>query len=149
MNRVLMLLLWIISEICGISAGNLSCYQCTRDKNVECGNEDLKPCSSISDRCAIHISKSAKDGFSVKRECGLAPCGFDDEMVNRGLGLDNCDRSKEEYSCTYCCKQSGCNRNDSNGKIPSLTLIVFMLITLLNLARDFIPPYFTTNSNNN
>lgn len=46
----------------------------------------------------------------MKKECGLGPCGFEDDMVNKGLGLaDQCDRSKDEYFCVFCCRESGCN----------------------------------------
>lgn len=151
---------FFISDL--INAENFTCYQCKRKTNVECGEEDLLPCSPIYDRCVTHITKDSKiicliiyyndvnvisftgsGDFTIKRECGLAPCGFNDAMVDKGLGLDNCDRSKHEYSCILCCKGNGCNKSGANSlrdpfRIVSLTLV---LIVIINLAKNYFPPY--------
>lgn len=91
-----------------------------------------------------------KTGLVINRKCGLAPCTFDDELMAKGLGM-NCDRSKENYSCTFCCKGDGCNRNGASSKrtwsrIFLLAGIVFVCI--LNVAKDFIPPYVMAENTN-
>jgi len=40
--------------------GNLTCYQCTKYKNEECGSESLLPCPPSKDRCVTHISKDGE-----------------------------------------------------------------------------------------
>ncbi|KAK4875232.1 hypothetical protein RN001_011654 [Aquatica leii] len=95
------------------SSPNISCYQCIKHIDEECSKEDLKPCPAFSDRCVTHISKTADLGFTIKRECGLGPCGFDDLMTNKGLGMDTCDQSNDEYFCLFCCQENGCNHNSA------------------------------------
>ncbi|GLV32837.1 hypothetical protein CBL_00456 [Carabus blaptoides fortunei] len=132
---------WITSALFFISIGgieaatnNLTCYQCTKNANEECGEETLLPCPPVSDRCVTHITKDAKNGFSIKRECGLGPCGFNDDMMNRGLGLDGCDRSKDEYFCVFCCRDSGCNKSKAPLPVPSVTsLLAALSILLVNI----------------
>lgn len=71
----------------------------------------------------------------MKRECGLAPCGFDDEMVAKGLGMGGtCDRSKDEYFCFYCCSHDGCNKNVA-GKVRFSS---FILVTITVFSSIFI-----------
>ncbi|CAH1375323.1 hypothetical protein MTP99_016792 [Tenebrio molitor] len=128
-NSVLILL--ATSLISGEST-NLTCYQCTRNTNTECDPHELLPCPSVSDRCVTHISKNDENGFSIKRECGLGPCGFDDDMVNKGLGFGNCDRSREEYFCILCCRDSGCNKSGSTSVTsPNLLLLITFLFNLM------------------
>ncbi|KAF5307675.1 hypothetical protein FQR65_LT06730 [Abscondita terminalis] len=91
----------LIDLIIQATPNNISCYQCIKHVDEECPIESLKPCPTYSDRCVKHISKTADKGFTIKRECGLGPCGFDDLMTNRGLGMDNCDRSSDEYFCYF------------------------------------------------
>lgn len=43
-----------------IKTENLTCYQCARKSNVECGEADLLPCSPVYDRCVTHITKDSK-----------------------------------------------------------------------------------------
>lgn len=124
----------------------------------------MLPCPHISDRCVTHISKdgkyvqikrsnflirffSARKGFSIKRECGLGPCEFNDEMANKGLGFDKCDRSKDEYFCVFCCRESGCNKNNSLYTQPSLLLLLLSLIfvVILNVIKNYQPPYIAEN----
>ncbi|XP_076266423.1 uncharacterized protein LOC143200051 isoform X2 [Rhynchophorus ferrugineus] len=132
------------------SSSNLSCYQCVKPTEAECGLEDLKPCSSRYDRCAIHITKSKVTGLEVRRECGLAPCLFDDEMAAKGLGM-NCDRSKEDYMCTSCCKGNGCNKNNQSVTRPSsfLLFLAIIFICIISVIRDFIPPYVMSDTDTN
>ncbi|XP_030760942.1 uncharacterized protein LOC115886052 [Sitophilus oryzae] len=140
----------LLTFVYGISASNLTCYQCIKNnENEECGPEYLLPCPSSSDRCVIHFTKT-KNSFVVKRECGLAPCAFDDEMAVRGLGM-NCDRSRKEYFCTSCCKENGCNRNSATTIKLHNVLIFFTIafICILNLFRDFIPPFVQSENMNN
>ncbi|XP_073984231.1 uncharacterized protein [Rhodnius prolixus] len=111
--------------------GNLSCYQCTKKTSEPCPEENLLPCPSNRDRCVTHISKDANNGFVLKRECGLGPCGFEDDMVNRGLGLDHCDTSKDEYFCVFCCKESGCNKDSLSSSPHPLIIFIFFSIALL------------------
>jgi hypothetical protein len=66
---------------------------------------------------------SAQNGFTLKRECGLGPCGFEDTNVKRGLGMDVCDRSKATYFCVFCCTQSGCNKAGAAMVWPSVRLL--------------------------
>ncbi|KAK9504208.1 hypothetical protein O3M35_010593 [Rhynocoris fuscipes] len=54
-------------------------------------------------------------------------------MVNRGLGLDQCDTSKDEYFCVFCCKESGCNR-DILTSSPH-PLIIFTALSIAHLIR--------------
>ncbi|XP_066154134.1 uncharacterized protein [Euwallacea fornicatus] len=123
------------------ASDRLSCYQCKRYDDEECEARDLKPCGEPYDRCAIHITKQAKE-LVVKRECGLAPCNFEDENMAKGLGM-NCDKTKDSYSCTSCCKISGCNRNSAGAKVvlKSLLIVAVVIACVLNMFRDFIPPY--------
>ncbi|PSN52234.1 hypothetical protein C0J52_14701, partial [Blattella germanica] len=109
---------------------NLSCYQCTKYKNEECGIESLKPCPPNKDRCVTHIEKDATNGFTLKRECGLGPCGFEDTNVKRGLGMDGCDRSKDNYFCVFCCTESGCNKAGAGFIWPSKRLLTAMAVLL-------------------
>ena len=72
----------------------------------------------------------------MKKECGLGPCGFEDDMVNKGLGLaDQCDTSKDEYFCVFCCKESGCN---SAGLLTPHLTVLFVSILSVILARNEI-----------
>ncbi|CAG9760747.1 unnamed protein product [Ceutorhynchus assimilis] len=75
---------------------NLTCYQCEKHNEQECDPKDLKPCAASFDRCAIQFTKNAQQGLFIKRTCGLGPCGFDDDMMTKGLGME-CDRSKDSY----------------------------------------------------
>ncbi|XP_063928017.1 uncharacterized protein LOC135141077 isoform X2 [Zophobas morio] len=119
------------------TSNNLSCYQCIRNTNTPCEPHELQPCPPVSDRCVTHISKNAEDGFSIKRECGLGPCGFDDDMVNKGLGFD-CDRSRAEYFCIFCCRDSGCNNSESVFAASSSTaLLVTTLVVTLYWRNKF------------
>lgn len=84
-------------------------------------------------------------GFKIKRECGLGPCNFDDSIVNNVLGLSSCDINKNSF-CLSCCRENGCNKNNSNRKkLPNLTLLLFIAITIaiLNIRENFQPPYFS------
>ncbi|XP_044734464.1 uncharacterized protein LOC123296853 [Chrysoperla carnea] len=109
---------------------NLTCYQCERNTNVECGEESLLPCPPVSDRCVTHIAKNAQNGFTLKRECGLGPCGFDDDAMNKGLGLDGCDRSRDEYFCIFCCRGNGCNKSvGSRLLVQQSFLLVFSVLS--------------------
>ncbi|KAK6638182.1 hypothetical protein RUM44_008610 [Polyplax serrata] len=123
---------------------NLSCYQCIKSSSEECEPERLLPCPTVADRCVTHISRNADKGFQIKRECGLGPCGFEDDMVNRGLGMDGCDRTKEDYFCVFCCKTDGCNRNSSFHFSGSVILVIFLTLLSMSsskkqeLARDEI-----------
>ncbi|ENN82626.1 hypothetical protein YQE_001000, partial [Dendroctonus ponderosae] len=123
-------------------SNNLTCYQCTRHDLQNCDIRDLKACGSPFDRCAMHVSKNAQEGLVVKRECGLAPCSFDDELMASGLGMQ-CNPNSDSYSCTYCCKESGCNKSASRANNISTFLLIFclVLVCLLNVARDFVSPY--------
>lgn len=49
-----------ISGFCESTSGNLSCYQCLKKTNEECGKETLLPCPPISDRCVTHFVKDGK-----------------------------------------------------------------------------------------
>ncbi|XP_046679944.1 uncharacterized protein LOC124367281 isoform X2 [Homalodisca vitripennis] len=118
MRLVATLLLLCLAVVCGDH--NLSCYQCTRSSNVQCGPESLLPCASNRDRCVTQITKDATSGYQLKRECGLGPCQFEDEMISRGLGIfSNCDTSKDEFFCVSCCKASGCNKDSAASVLPS------------------------------
>ncbi|XP_063225078.1 uncharacterized protein LOC134532530 isoform X2 [Bacillus rossius redtenbacheri] len=112
-------------------AANLTCYQCHRTTNEECGPESLLPCPASKDRCVTHISKDAQNGYTLKRECGLGPCGFEDAMMNRGLGLDGCDRSKDEYFCVFCCSVNGCNKDAGSAICPCALVLSACLLALL------------------
>ncbi|RZF40525.1 hypothetical protein LSTR_LSTR000404 [Laodelphax striatellus] len=111
----------------------LSCYQCVRHTEELCTPQDLRPCPKISDRCVTHIQKDENTGFTIKRECGLGPCQFDDEMVQKGLGLDRCDRTRKQYFCVHCCNESGCNGvPDTHSNLQlNLYLLTFITSTLL------------------
>ncbi|GJQ69664.1 hypothetical protein Trydic_g18420 [Trypoxylus dichotomus] len=129
-----------------IRAENLTCYQCSRKTNVECTETDLLPCSPVYDRCVTHITKERSGDFRIRRECGLAPCGFNDAMVDRGLGFDKCDRSKHEYSCILCCKGNGCNKNAAHVlKCSKLLLCAFVIIVILSIIKNYQPPYLPKN----
>ncbi|XP_066995692.1 uncharacterized protein [Anabrus simplex] len=136
-HLLLLLLGYLFCHVTALTESNLSCYQCTRYTNEECGKEDLLPCPASKDRCVTHISKDARNGFVMKRECGLGPCGFEDAMMNRGLGLEGCDRSKDEYFCVFCCPTSGCNKDTSSAIYPS-ALLVLAATVLLGELQHFI-----------
>lgn len=112
--------------------GNLSCYQCMKTIAEPCPEDTLLPCPESKDRCVTHISKDATKGFVMKKECGLGPCGFSDDMVNKGLGLDQCDTSKDEYFCVFCCKESGCN----NAAILKIAQTLFGSVLLFIMFRS-------------
>lgn len=144
-----------------LGAHNLSCYQCIRYANEQCGNESLRACPPVSDRCVTHISKdgeylpafdprrpifsntlpifSEDKGYVIKRECGLGPCGFEDDMVNKGLGLDGCDRSKDDYFCVSCCKTSGCNKNAAVTSMPDVRLASVTSVTAAVFIKINLP----------
>ncbi|XP_017773304.1 PREDICTED: uncharacterized protein LOC108560293 [Nicrophorus vespilloides] len=86
------------------------------------------------------------DGFKIKRECGLGPCNFNDVMASKGLGLDTCDRSRKEYFCLFCCRESGCNKGSSSdvSSSPSNYLLILgvVLFSILTLFNRFQPPYY-------
>jgi len=116
---------------------NLSCYQCTKKTAEPCDEASLLPCPTNRDRCVTHIYKDATNGFTLKRECGLGPCGFEDDMVNRGLGLDKCDTSKDEYFCVFCCRESGCNKDSATDlQIPVFTLLALTLTPIFLRLRE-------------
>ncbi|XP_021927524.1 uncharacterized protein LOC110833576 [Zootermopsis nevadensis] len=123
-----LLIVVLILSTAASGPGNLTCYQCTKYKNEECGSESLLPCPPSKDRCVTHISNDAQNGFSLKRECGLGPCGFEDTNVMRGLGMDTCDRSKDEYFCIFCCTQNGCNKAAGGINWPSASLLAAMAV---------------------
>lgn len=83
----------------------------------------------------------------MKRECGLGPCTFDDDMASKSLGWDNCDRSKNTYFCLLCCKGNGCNRNVASTTTSKFLIITMSLlvIILLEIIRGFQPPYISEN----
>lgn len=85
----------------------------------------------------------------MKRECGLGPCSFDDDMARKGLGWDNCDRSKNNYFCVFCCKGNGCNKSAA-GELPTgkflLIAIALLVIILLEIIKGYQPPYAPQSS---
>ncbi|KAL1498060.1 hypothetical protein ABEB36_008918 [Hypothenemus hampei] len=105
-------------------AGNLTCYQCERYDNDECGQKDLQPCPSPFDRCAVFINKDDKRLF-IRRECALGPCSFDDNLMTKGLGMD-CDTTKNSYFCTFCCRGNGCNKNGGEAKRLAYGILFFI-----------------------
>ncbi|KAF5269676.1 hypothetical protein FQA39_LY08599 [Lamprigera yunnana] len=138
-NAIIYFFLCLIFVVCvNATSNNISCYQCLRSVNEECLVTDLKPCPAVFDRCVTHISKNDK-GFTIRRECGLGPCGFDDLMANKGLGMDNCDQSQDEYFCIFCCQGNGCNQNTAFLRKPHFVLILIVL--LLNIYNRYQPPY--------
>lgn len=93
-----------------------------------------------------YVAFSADQGFTIKRECGLGPCGFDDLMMNKGLGWNSCDRSSDEYFCVFCCKENGCNQSTAFLHKPSIILILaLVIIVFLNIFERFQPPYILKN----
>lgn len=104
-------------------ASNLSCYQCVRNKHEECDPAELLPCASKFDRCVTHIMKD-EDGFKIERQCGIGPCTFNDLMMEKtiGIGPDSCDRSRHNYFCLFCCRESGCNKNSSHKSCLSISI---------------------------
>ncbi|XP_054271753.1 uncharacterized protein LOC128992283 [Macrosteles quadrilineatus] len=126
--------LWI--AVLSISeAHNLSCYQCVRTSNTQCGPEFLLPCPSNKDRCVTHITKDASTGYTLKRECGLGPCTFEDEAIHKGLGIfGDCDTSKEEFFCVSCCKTTGCNKDLATTLAPPTVSIAIAAAILVHLA---------------
>ncbi|KAK7874263.1 hypothetical protein R5R35_006298 [Gryllus longicercus] len=141
--RGLLGLLCVAAAASALAESNLSCYQCVRHANEECGVEDLQLCPSNKDRCVTHISKDAQNGLVLKRECGLGPCSFEDNMMSRGLGLEGCDRSKEEYFCLFCCQYNGCNKDSSVSIVPSTFLVTFATlftgIMAILVHNSFLP----------
>ncbi|GLH01067.1 Uncharacterized protein GBIM_07292 [Gryllus bimaculatus] len=53
-------LLCVAGAVSALAESNLSCYQCVRHANEECGEEDLQLCPSNKDRCVTHISKDVQ-----------------------------------------------------------------------------------------
>lgn len=92
------------------------------------------------------MSFAENGNFMIKRQCGLAPCDFNDAMMDRGLGLDKCDRSRHEYSCIMCCKGYGCNKSSANTpKSLKSLLIVILIVVVLNIIKNYQPPYLSLN----
>ncbi|XP_065174211.1 uncharacterized protein [Atheta coriaria] len=118
-------------ESLDINAHNLSCYQCTRQANIECEPHELKQCPPTADRCVTHIMKDRQDGFKISRECGIGPCTFRDLMVIKGLGLDNCDRSRDEYFCILCCPENGCNKDHAGSVKPLFLMQLLSFIVVM------------------
>jgi len=48
--------------------------------------------------------------------------------------MDGCDRSKAEYFCVFCCKQSGCNKDGGGTLWPSVSLLTAMLVLVLSAS---------------
>ncbi|XP_049858850.1 uncharacterized protein LOC126353795 [Schistocerca gregaria] len=141
-------LLWLLlpalfAGVADATEANLTCYQCVRQDYEECGNDTLLPCPPTKDRCVTHIAKDKEKGLVVKRECGLGPCGFDDSSMNRGLGLDGCDRSKDEFFCLSCCTTSGCNKSAARrpaASPPPLLLSLLLAPPLLLTSLRSLGP---------
>lgn len=69
-------------------------------------------------------------------------------MASKGLGWDNCDRSKDNYFCVLCCKGDGCNKNAAAILSTSKFLIIalsLLVIILLEIIKGFQPPYAPEN----
>ncbi|XP_022192983.2 uncharacterized protein LOC111050913 [Nilaparvata lugens] len=136
-SSIIFLVMFISVASAGSTGGRnetvgLSCYQCVRQTDDPCTPQDLRPCPKRSDRCVTHIQKDENTGFMIKRECGLGPCQFDDEMARKGLGLDRCDRTRKQYFCVHCCKESGCNGVTDIHSTSQLK--VYLLFPLLSLS---------------
>lgn len=88
---------------------------------------------------------SVERGFLLKRECGLGPCSFDDNMASRGLGWDGCDRTKDAFFCVSCCKGNGCNKSSSSSPEEGPRLVVvavcLLAVIMLEIFKGFQPPY--------
>lgn len=84
----------------------------------------------------------AEKGFSITRECGLAPCQFSDDAINKQLGL-GCDQGRAEYSCITCCKENGCNKSSASVLKSGYTfrMLLLVMLVLLTISRKFQPPY--------
>jgi hypothetical protein len=54
--------------------------------------------------------------------------------VKRGLGMDICDRSKDEYFCVFCCTQSGCNKAGAGNIWPSTKLLTTMAVLVVSVS---------------
>lgn len=130
--RVCQLLLLLVTvTVSGQPPQNLSCYQCTRASYESCPPEDLLPCPDNKDRCVTHIAKDEL-GLRVRRECGLGMCGFSDSAMSRGLGFDAlCDRSRDSFSCLFCCKTSGCNKDAAPSAASARPVVVVLLLVLV------------------
>ncbi|XP_035214333.1 uncharacterized protein LOC118188092 [Stegodyphus dumicola] len=105
------------------------CYQCEVEDLALCTDEYLQPCpdNQAYDSCETRISKSKSKGFWIRKSCALGPCALRDASQSIGLGLDHCDRSKEEFDCFTCCKEDGCNTGDGALYRPMTTLIVVLI----------------------
>lgn len=69
-------------------------------------------------------------------------------MAVRGLGWGtNCDRSKDNYFCLFCCKENGCNKNGATLSKPSFIIIAvsLLVVILLDIFKGFQPPYLPEN----
>lgn len=80
---------------------------------------------------------SEADGFWIHKSCALGPCSLRDESQSSGLGLDNCDRSQDEYDCISCCRQDGCNTG-SGAIYPPQQILIFSLILVVLLEKTKI-----------
>jgi len=69
----------------------------------------------------------------IKRECGLGPCAFEDDMATRGLGLDGCDRSKNDFFCVSCCRTPGCNKNTAATNVRDNFFISAVLLLIMKI----------------
>ncbi|XP_075218134.1 uncharacterized protein LOC142322929 [Lycorma delicatula] len=133
-NNLLLLSLFIFLTDVALGARqkneSLICYQCVRHADIQCDPDELLPCPKSKDRCVTHIQKDEENPLTIKRECGLGPCDFGDEIMNRGLGLDICDRSKDKFFCIFCCTESGCNNSDHLHFHRHYFLIILLLIVI-------------------
>lgn len=68
-------------------------------------------------------------------------------MTRKGLGLGNCDRSKESYFCISCCKGNGCNKSGAAISTPKFFVVVasLLVIIVLEIIKGFQPPYAPEN----
>ncbi|CAG0902339.1 unnamed protein product [Darwinula stevensoni] len=120
------------------SKSNLTCYQCKVEKNEECGKEYLLPCLPANqpyDVCKTSVRKTAGKQETIEKECAIGPCS----LAQVGLKLDDhhCDRTREEYTCVYCCKENGCNwTSGSTGRRAGALLPMLLLLFAVGPGSD-------------
>ncbi|GAB6019036.1 hypothetical protein CHUAL_000664 [Chamberlinius hualienensis] len=111
------------------------CYQCQVRDNALCNDTFLTDCphDQSYDRCITIVKKTASDGEWIVKKCALGPCSLRDDVSNKELGLDHCDRSKAEYDCRVCCRENGCNVNQSFTLKSSIisTLAIAIILSLV------------------
>ncbi len=68
--------------------------------------------------------------MDVTKKCSLAPCALEADYLNMN---SMCDQDKDNFFCSHCCKDNGCNRGSNSSS--SNANIVLSIVIMASLVR--------------